>query len=242
MTEYASVDPTRQLIEGAPTWHYFMGGVRIDEFGETSLGGLFACGEVTGGVHGANRLGGNSLLDTQVFGVRAGAAAARHASKTELTPVNDRQVSEHMERWLHLLSVEKGIRPFRIRRSIQSVIISKVGPFRKGTELTEARDQLNNIRLNQIVELKVAGSSLAYNYDFIEAVETLNMLDVAQVIVSAALTRRESRGAHFRLDFPERDDEKWLKNILVSLEDTGLKMWTEDVVLSKMQVGGESTE
>jgi len=242
MTEYASVDPTKELIEGAPTWHYFMGGVRIDQFGQTSLEGLFACGEVTGGIHGANRLGGNSLLDTQVFGVRAGAAAARHASKTKLTPPKDLQVSEHMKRWLHLLSVEKGIRPFKIRRSIQSIIISKVGPFRNGAGLAEACDELSNIRLNQMPKLKVAGSSLAYNHDFIEAVETLNMLDVAEVTVSAALTRRESRGAHFRLDFPKRDDGRWLKNLLVSREDAGLKMWTEDVVLSKMQVGGEPTE
>jgi fumarate reductase (CoM/CoB) subunit A len=241
LMEYDSKDPTKELIEGAPTWHYLMGGAKIDEFGQTSLEGLFACGEVAGGIHGANRLGGNSLLDTQVFGVRAGAAAARYASKTESTP-RDREVSELKNRWLQLLSVEEGVRPYKIRHSIQDIIISKVGPFRSGAGLAEAKDLLSHIRSIQIPKLKVAGSSLAYNSDFIEAIETLNMLDVAEVIVAAALTRQESRGAHFRLDFPRRDDGKWLKNILVRREERELRMWTEDVVLTKMQVGGEPSD
>lgn len=232
-TKYCRVDPTRQWVEGAPTWHYFMGGVKINERCETSLPGLYAAGEVAGGIHGANRLGGNSLLDTQVFGERAGHYAARYAMEQRSVEINQEQV-EKIEGLIDTLtSNREGTRPVKIRRKIQMIVWKKIGPFRDNEGLKTAIKELEEVK-KEANEMRVTKSKLRYNIEIIEALETLNMLCVAEIIARAALMRKESRGAHYREDYPQRDDDHWLRNIKIRMEGGRPSMQLQDVVITKM--------
>jgi succinate dehydrogenase / fumarate reductase flavoprotein subunit len=207
--ELADVDITRGPMEVGPTTHYVMGGVRVDaETGETTVGGLFAAGEVTGGMHGANRLGGNSLSDLLVFGARAGAAAADMAARRRdaayLDPVQvqagARELGEALER-------SDGEDPYAIQRDLQAMMQSRVGIFREAGDLKEALRELEELRRRWSAVCVDGGRAFnpAWNLVF----ELGSLLTVSEAVARSALQRRESRGAHSRLDYPDPDDARW---------------------------------
>jgi succinate dehydrogenase / fumarate reductase flavoprotein subunit len=207
--ELADVDITRGPMEVGPTTHYVMGGVRVDaETGETTVDGLFAAGEVTGGMHGANRLGGNSLSDLLVFGARAGAAAADMAARRHdaayLDPVQvqagARELDEALER-------SNGEDPYAIQRDLQAVMQSRVGIFREAGDLKEALRELAELRRRWSAVCVDGGR--AYNPGWNLVFELGSLLTVSEAVARSALQRRESRGAHSRLDYPEPDDARW---------------------------------
>ena len=207
--ELADVDITRGPMEVGPTTHYVMGGVRVDaETGETTVGGLFAAGEVTGGMHGANRLGGNSLSDLLVFGARAGAAAADMASRRRdvayLDPVQvqagARELGEALER-------SDGEDPYAIQRDLQAMMQSRVGIFREASDLKEALRELEDLRRRWSAVCVDGGR--AYNPGWNLVFELGSLLTVSEAVARSALQRRESRGAHSRLDYPDPDDARW---------------------------------
>ncbi|MDQ6794590.1 MAG: FAD-binding protein, partial [Chloroflexota bacterium] len=207
--ELADVDITRGPMEVGPTTHYVMGGVRVDaETGETTVGGLFAAGEVTGGMHGANRLGGNSLSDLLVFGARAGAAAADMAARRRdaayLDPVQvqagARELGEALER-------SDGEDPYAIQRDLQAMMQSRVGIFREAGDLKEALRELEELRRRWSAVCVDGGR--VYNPAWNLVFELGSLLTVSEAVARSALQRRESRGAHSRLDYPDPDDARW---------------------------------
>lgn len=203
------VDIRKEPMEVAPTAHHFMGGVRINEHGETTVRNLFAAGEVTGGVHGANRLGGNALADTQVFGKRAGESAAKNALKVELSS-NDAFVEAEKER---ISSLFKGgdVYPFEIKKELQEIMWKNVAIIRNEEGLRYALNRINELK-GMLKDMKVP-DVVSYNNDLLDALEVIKMLDVAELVTKSALLRRESRGAHYREDFPETDDN-WKRSIV----------------------------
>jgi len=203
------VDIRKEPMEVAPTAHHFMGGIRINEHGETTLGNLFAAGEVTGGVHGANRLGGNALADTQVFGKRAGESAAKNALECELSS-NDAFVEAEKERILNLF---KGgdVYPFEIKKELQEIMWKSVGIIRNEDGLKSALNRINELK-RMLKDMRVP-DVVSYNNDLLDALEVTKMLDVAELVTKSAILRRESRGAHYREDYPEIKDE-WKKTIV----------------------------
>jgi len=203
------VDIRKEPMEVAPTAHHFMGGIRINEHGETTLGNLFAAGEVTGGVHGANRLGGNALADTQVFGKRAGESAAKNALECELSS-NDAFVEAEKERILNLF---KGgdVYPFEIKKELQEIMWKSVGIIRNEDGLKSALNRINELK-RMLKDMRVP-DVVSYNNDLLDALEVTKMLDVAELVTKSAILRRESRGAHYREDYPETKDE-WKKTIV----------------------------
>lgn len=215
--DYCKVDPTEQWVEGSPTVHYFMGGIKINEKCETNIAGLYAAGEVTGGIHGANRLGGNSLTDTVVFGARAGLFAAAHALESDLPEIDINQVETERKRVFGLLKREPqdGIRFYTIRRRIQNLMWNNVGVFRDKEGLATAISEFKRMRREDLPRMYMASKTNRYNHELIEALETENMLDVAEIIARAAILRDESRGAHSRTDCPHKNNERWLKNIVI---------------------------
>jgi fumarate reductase (CoM/CoB) subunit A len=236
--DYCKVDPTKQWVQGAPTVHYFMGGIRINERCETNVKGLYAAGEVVGGIHGANRLGGNSLTDTQVFGARAGLFAAAYASENELQEVDADQVKREHERVCSIMENRDTIRPHVIRRKIQNLMWNNVGIFRDKERLSVAINELERIRKEDLTRMGVATKNKRYNCELLEALETENMLDVAEMITRASFLRDESRGAHSRMDYPHRNDEKWLKNIVISRINGEISFKTTPVVLTELTPEG----
>ncbi len=219
--ELAGVDITKEPMEVGPTTHYIMGGVRVDADTQmTSTPGLFAAGECAAGLHGANRLGGNSLSDLLVFGKRAGEFAAKYAKENQTVIVSEKQVEEISAWALAPFEREtKGENPFQIQSSLQDMMQSLVGIVRLGNELEEA---IKNIATFQEQEKAVAcGGNRGYNPGWHTAIELKHMLTVAEAIAKAANERKESRGGHFREDFPDKSEEFGNVNISIRKDESG---------------------
>jgi len=233
------IDITKEYVETVPIVHYFMGGVYVNENHESNIPGLFAVGEVASGLHGAERLAGCSVADITVFGYRAGKMAARSAMKLSMPRVDWEQVETYKERALELLMrrVPYGIRPASIRSKIQNIMWEYVHLLRNEKGLKTALDAILQIREKYLPRMVVASKSLRWNYEWIEALETINMIDVAEMVTKAALARTETRGAHAREDYPKRDDENWLKNIVIKCTDGEMELTTRPVVITRLSPG-----
>jgi len=232
------VDIRKEPMQVAPTAHHFMGGVQINENAETNIQGLYAAGEITGGVHGGNRLGGNALADTQVFGKRAGENAAKHALKTVLPPVDRKQIEREIRRAKSFLKRREGVRPVEIKNKLTSLMWDKVGIFKLGDEMKEAVSEIERIREKELPQLCVMDNKTRYNKEWIEALEIENLVTVAEMVTKAALTREESRGAHYRRDFPKTDNQNWFVNIVVRLERRRMLFERVPVVTTMMKPEG----
>ena len=209
--ENVGIDIKHEPIEVAPTAHHFMGGLKINPDASTSLKNLFGAGEVCGGVHGANRLGGNALADTQVFGKIAGENASKVAKDNELK-ANDEMVNKEASRIEGL--IKKGtIKPQEFKNKIKNLMWEKVAIVREEKILNEALGELQDMQ-KELDNLDVSDKK-QYNTDLVTALEVINMVEICILSVKSAILRRESRGAHFRSDFPETLDE-WKKSIVLS--------------------------
>ena len=207
--ELADVDITKGPMEVGPTTHYVMGGVRVDADSQaTNVGGLYAAGEVAGGMHGANRLGGNSLSDLLVFGARAGAAAAARAADQGTEPyVDPVQVQAAARDLAAPLERIDGEDPYAIQRDLQSTMQRLVGIFREEADLDEAIRELADLR-RRWTAVRVTGGRI-FNPGWNLVFELGNLLTVSEAIARSARQRTESRGAHSRLDYPATDDRTW---------------------------------
>ena len=206
----AGVDIKKEPMEVAPTAHHHMGGVRIDEDGRTTIENLFACGEVCGGVHGGNRLGGNALADTQVFGKRAGFTAALACDISDYE-FNIPDIEEEENRIKSMIK-EGSIKPQDMKKEIQQLMWDNVSIVRNEFKLRHALKRLMKMR-EELKDLDVKNVK-QYNESLITALEVTNMVDICILIVKSAILRRESRGAHYREDFPQSDDT-WKKSIVM---------------------------
>ena len=214
--ELANVDITKVPMEVGPTCHYTMGGVYVDpDSQESTVPGLFACGEVGGGLHGANRLGGNSLSDLLVFGKRAGEYAARLASETsQWLSINDSEISEAAEKCLEPFNRDDGENPYAIHTDLQQLMQENVGIVRNDTDLEKALDGIESLR-KRAATAKVSGN-IQFNPGWHLALDLENMLDISECVARAARLRTESRGAHTREDYPDKDVTDWgTKNNLI---------------------------
>ncbi|PYS93161.1 MAG: fumarate reductase/succinate dehydrogenase flavoprotein subunit, partial [Acidobacteria bacterium] len=221
--ELAEIDITKEPMEVGPTLHYFMGGVRVDsDTQESTVQGLFAAGEVAAGLHGANRLGGNSLSDLVVFGRLAGIGAAAYARNLPARPqVRQEQVTAAMRRATDILNRESGTNPYQVQEDLQGVMGRYVGIVRTEADLKTALKELQRLK-QDAARVKAQGTS-QYNAGWHQALDLRSLLVTAEVVTRAALVRQESRGAHTRLDYPgERDD--WVKvNVVVRKGKDGME-------------------
>jgi succinate dehydrogenase / fumarate reductase flavoprotein subunit len=214
--DFAGLDPAREAIPVQPGQHYTMGGVHCDAAGATSLAGLFVAGEAACvSVHGANRLGGNSLLETLVFGRRAGAAAAGHASGC--APPNagaiERALAEQAERVRGWLAGRGDDTPGVVLRELQDAMTTMVGIFRAPQDMQEALAKVKELQ-ERCARSHLSFTGSVFNLDLARALELEAQLALAEVVVAGALARTESRGAHCRTDVRQRDDAAWLCHTL----------------------------
>ncbi len=235
---FAGVDPIDEPIPVRPGHHYSMGGTHCSKYGETSLEGLYAVGEASCmSVHGANRLGGNSLLETLVFGRIVGERAGQFtktANNPNLESVD--RAAFQMREQLHEICVKKeGESPFEIRKAMHSIMDKKVGVFRTAKELEEAVEEIRALR-KRYRNVAVGQMDEPFNYALIRAVELGYLLDIAEAVALGALMREESRGAHTRIDYPLRDDAKFLKHTLAFLIDDEISIEYLNVNLGQFEV------
>ncbi len=234
---FAGTDPIVEPIPIRPGAHYHMGGVHVDNWGAAPhMPGLFAAGECSCvSVHGANRLGGNSLLEAVVFGARAGEASAAYVQEHSATPkVPSNAAAETQERIENLLARDKGIRQSEIRDDLADVMQEKVGVYRSGPVLQEAKNTVTQLR-ERFQSVVVDDKGKTFNTDLIHTLETGFLLDLADCMVTGAIARTESRGAHSRTDFTERDDENWMKHTLSYLDDGEVRLDYSEVTMTKYE-------
>jgi succinate dehydrogenase / fumarate reductase flavoprotein subunit/fumarate reductase flavoprotein subunit len=224
-------DLLHSRVEVSPSAHYHMGGVKIDLNCRCNIESLFVAGEDAGGVHGANRLGGNGVADSIVFGGRAGDAIADYITKSSMPNHSEAQTQEIAQRWLEILDRKTGENPFKLRDQLEAVMWKKVGVVRNGNDLRDSIPELQSIR--QRTNNQEGSGGAIYNAKWNEAINMCNLSVIAELIARSALMREESRGAHYRQDFPERD-AKWLKNICCVPEKDDVRFWTTDVKFTRM--------
>jgi succinate dehydrogenase / fumarate reductase flavoprotein subunit len=213
--ELAEVDITKEPMEVGPTLHYFMGGIRVDaDSQQTTVPGLFACGECAAGLHGANRLGGNSLSDLIVFGKLAGDGAKAYISQIATSPKTDNeQVASAVRRATEILNRETGTNPYLLHGKLEGVMSKGVGIVRQKDELETAIAELEVLK-EEARTMKAPGAS-QYNPGWHEALSMRSLLVTSEAVTRAALMREESRGAHTRIDHPGESAE-WVKyNVII---------------------------
>lgn len=230
---FAGVDPVEAPIPIRPGAHYSMGGIKTNVLGETDIEGLYAAGECACvSVHGANRLGGNSLLDTLVFGKHSGARASEYIKKANPPPPSVQFYDREKQRLASLLARKEGERIWTIKAELGTIMGSHAGVFRYRDKLAEGEALIRRLkdRYNNII---VQDKGKVFNTELIAALELGSILDLAEVIVKGAHAREESRGAHFRKDFPVRDDQNWLKHSLAYFREEGPRLEYLPVTITK---------
>jgi succinate dehydrogenase / fumarate reductase flavoprotein subunit len=223
--ELADVDITKGPMEVGPTCHYMMGGILVDaETTASSLPGLFAAGEAAAGMHGANRLGGNSLSDLVVFGRRAGLAAAAFAAKNPAGALDSAQIGEAERKMLAPFDLSDGENPYSVHRDLQKVMQSLVGIFRTEEDLVTALGELEQLK-QRSAKVRVEGSRL-FNPGWHLARDLQSMLTISEAVARSAQARKESRGAHSRIDYPALDEKVWGKhnNVISRGSDGSMKL------------------
>ncbi len=241
--EFADIDITKQKMEVAPTVHYHMGGIKVNpETNETNIKGVFAAGEVASGVHGANRLGGNSLADILVFGRRTGISCSKYIQKikkktnNKISKIMQIQINEEIKRIYSYLNsnlkkskikqkINKKILIYELLDSLKITMNNNVEIIKNQEGLTKALSKVYEIRkILKTKDSKVNGTTL-YNRGLFARLELENELIIAECIIKSAIKRKESRGTHFRTDFPKKSKE-WKKNIICKKENNLLKLTT----------------
>jgi succinate dehydrogenase / fumarate reductase flavoprotein subunit len=239
---YLGVEPLTQPVPIQPTAHYAMGGIPTDSDGRvvideknTPLPGLYAAGEVACvSVHGANRLGTNSLVDILVFGRRSGRHALKFLQENDWTPLPVRADERARALVSHVLNSTGKERAADIREVLQDEMMDKASVFRDARGLTALRDKLRELR-ERYRQVKSEDGGMRYNTELLEVIELGCLLDLAEVLVEGALARQESRGGHYREDFPKRDDVHWLKHTLAYHGPKGIELRFKPVVITKFQ-------
>jgi succinate dehydrogenase/fumarate reductase flavoprotein subunit len=210
-------------VRVAPAAHHFMGGVKIDKHAATSLPGVFAAGEVTGGLHGANRMGGNALTDTLVFGAIAGNSAAQWAKACH--PVNPELLISRLEEkrvdWMKF-----GPHPMALHEKLREIMWRDGGIIRNKEGLIRAGEQVRDLQHALLQTSKIRSPGQMSDLNPFGTISLCSALKVAALILEASLLRRESRGAHYREDFPEQNDKDWKGHLLVQIDAKGDKQWT----------------
>jgi succinate dehydrogenase / fumarate reductase flavoprotein subunit len=233
---YAGVDPIYEPIPIRPGAHYHMGGISTDTDGATELTGLYAAGECACvSVHGANRLGGNSLMETITFGRRSGRAAAEWALSHTTIDVPE-SVERDAERELRaLLDRETGERPWKIRDELGETMLENFGVFRREEKMQKQVEVIQELR-ERYRTVYVEDKGDVFNSDLTQAIELGNMLDTALCMVEAGIARKESRGAHSRpYDYPERDDEHFMHHSITRWQDGAVQLSTAPVRVTKWE-------
>jgi succinate dehydrogenase/fumarate reductase flavoprotein subunit len=237
--KHFGIDITKDPIEVAPAAHYQLGGIQISERGETNVTGLYAAGECAGNIHGANRLTGNALLDTQVFGMEAGKAAADAADEREFyEPNNEELLTEQARVFAFMNKKSKPLSPAEVRKKIKGIIATYLGVPRDDKGIQKGLEQLHEVVDEDLPRIN-APRIKKYNVAWQDALEVDFMAKVARLVSYAARFRTESRGHHCRGDYPKKDNANWLAHTELKLENEKIHLRKRAVVVTRYPFKGE---
>lgn len=236
--EFLGIDMSEKPVPIRPGMHYIMGGIKTDVNGETGVPGLYAAGECANvSVHGANRLGANSLLDTVVFGRRSAEKASEYVKSVPNSVIpTDTYVKRDLDLIKNIMDADGKYRVSEVRNTMATAMTKGIGVFRDQESMEYAKKIVDKTKIDYRDSIRIENKGKIYNTDLLFALELGNMIDCAESIVHGALTRKESRGAHFRTDIPGRNDEEWLKHTLVYKSSEGeIKIDTPDVTITEWE-------
>jgi len=231
--EDAGVDIREEPMQVSPTAHHFMGGIKIDEESGTNIPGLYASGESTGGVHGGNRLGGNALADTQVYGALSGESAAKFAKKNTHTGINRDVIVKEFEKLEAMLERKEGMSPADARDELRKLMWEKVQIFRKEDEMQDAVKELVRIEKEVVPNIKVDVPVKRFNPGWHQAIEFEHMVMTARMVAEAAVMRKGSRGAHYRVD-ADPNDKGYYNIVIRKGEDGKMELRKEELLITKI--------
>ena len=233
--DFEGIDLLKELVPIKPGAHYSMGGIKTDVWGVTNIKGIYAAGECACvSIHGANRLGGNSLLEAIVLGRRAGYAASHYVKESRLAEFPETILASSAREIADIMNRTRGERVASIRDDLSSVMTMYVSVFRGKNRLGAALTEI--IKLKEMYKnVYIEDKGEIFNTELIAALELGHLLTIAECIVIAAINRSESRGAHYRLDFPMRDDKNWLKHTILSKEGSSIRLGYKDVTITKYE-------
>jgi succinate dehydrogenase/fumarate reductase flavoprotein subunit len=232
-------DLAHEPVEVSPTAHYIMGGVKIDPACRSNLDGLFVAGEDAGGVHGANRLGGNGVACSTVFGGIAGDSMAAYIAGKPLPTCAEAPIQASIARAIAPFERSSGEDVYTLREALQTMMWEKAGLIRHAAELETAQKALMVLR-QRAQHVRVSGSP-RLNAEWQEYLNLDSLLTVSEMIAASALQRKESRGAHYRSDYPQTDDDQYLQNVYLQRDGEGMRLWLEPVQLTRLRPSGSST-
>lgn len=231
---YAGVDPIEAPIPITPGVHYSMGGIPTNVNCETPMPGLYAAGECAcASVHGANRLGGNALMETIVYGRRAGEFAAQYAEEHEIKGISNQHLADEKAKIVAIMDRRDGERIGAIRDEIGTLMAEHFGISRTKARMEAGEEKLAAIRA-RIPNVYIQDQSKVFNLELVDALQLLSIIDLAEVLAKGATIREESRGAHSRSDFPDRDDENWMKHTLAYKSEEGPRFEYKPVTITKI--------
>ncbi|NQU15179.1 MAG: FAD-binding protein [Desulfobacteraceae bacterium] len=233
------IDPEKDYVEVAPTCHFFMGGAKVDENWQSTVPGLFVAGETAAGIHGANRLGQNALADLLVSGKRAGRGAAQFSGGISHAPVDPKTARKSVEYAFRMLNNSGGLRPIFLRNRLRQLMWDKTGAYRTETGLKEALKDLDELKAD-LGRQSTTLTSGPHNQELLEGLENHFLVATARCVIEAALKRTESRGAHFREDYPETDNDNWLEHIVLYEKNGTLNMKKTPADLREMTTSEET--
>ncbi|MHA1905702.1 MAG: FAD-binding protein [Candidatus Thorarchaeota archaeon] len=231
----AGVDIRHEPMEVSPTAHHFMGGIKIDTNSETTIPGIFASGECTGGVHGGNRLGGNALADTQVYGALSGESAAKYAKANERLGVDREEVQKEFAHLEAMLTRTEGVSPADARAELTELMWEKVQIFRNEEDMAYAVKELRRIQKEVVPKIKVDVNEKRFNPGWHQALEYEHMVKTARMVAEAALMRKGNRGAHYRVD-ADPNDKGYYNIVIRKGADGEMELRKEDVVVTKIEL------
>lgn len=237
LCQQLGVDLEKEPIEVAPAFHFVMGGIRVDESWQSRVPGLFAAGEVAGGVHGANRLSQNSLADIVVSGAVAGRSAAAYADGRKFLAIDPSECAA-MCRKVEKISERAPAGPLRLsvfKETLRNLMWEKVSFRRWEKGLGEALDEVRRLRQEDLPRLAMTTRSKRFNRELFEILEMENLLTFSELVIRSAQMRKETRGAHFREDYPHQDDGHWLKHVVIRKTNGDDQLTTEEVDLNEIR-------
>jgi succinate dehydrogenase / fumarate reductase flavoprotein subunit len=229
---FAFVDIEKDVVPVIPGEHYTMGGIKTNIWGETNIRGLFAAGECAcTGVQGANREGANALTECVIFGRRAGIRAAEYGKKAQLLNYSKDQAEKEKNKIEALLNSKGSYKISEIRKDLQEIMWETAGLFRNQEGLEKGLKKIKELK-QKYKDINVGDKNKIFNTALVYALELENLIDLSECIILGALNRKEHRGAHYREDFPNRDDENWLKHSLFASNGRNTPVLTyEDVII-----------
>jgi succinate dehydrogenase / fumarate reductase flavoprotein subunit len=231
--DFAGVDPIESPVPVQPGAHYAMGGIKTSSWGETAVPGLFAAGECACvSIHGANRLGGNSLLETIVFGRRSGLQAAEYAAHAKASATDAGVLHGEERRIAGLLKNDGPDRPWHVREELGRTLSQRLGLVRSRDKMAEALAQVKSLK-TRAGRVRLDDRGKIFNTDLITSLELGSLVELAETLITGAMARQESRGAHYRSDFPNRDDGNWLKHSICHYARDGPRLSYAPVTITQ---------